>query len=632
MNQRQENLVRLLSERKRWMTGKELAGLLGVSDRTIRSDIAVILKEQGQVRILSNRRHGYRMDDRGRGSPEQGGDGQNPVPVRPVQRSNHILKILLEEEQGLSLADLKEQLFFSDSSIEKDIARVKAMVKTVPDIALRRFKNQISLEGTELAKRRLCQKILLEWMGDDFLNLNKLASCFTQVDLIYAWNELEQILKDHGYKVREAFLPMLETYIGVSLERILAMKFIALSEYGGPVPEKLNQRAEYRIAGQFFSRVLLRYGRTAVSHETHILALLLCDQKSLLPDSEGMVGQMLGQVLEQIYTSYQIDFREDEELIRMLNHHLSALLYQKWNRGFQFPLSGQEIKSKYPLAFEIACFMADFLEERTKQRIGETEIGFIALHLQCAYERIQNGKLYRLLVICPYNHGLLSHFLDRIAMHFGQRAAVIGCFPMFEEERVRQEKPDVILTTSALKHNLNIPTLHISLFMNMSDENQIFETLNRLDSQRFKAQFLPWMAAVLYPQFFYTDLEAETPEEAIRFLCSRLEEAGYVPPVFTQSVLERERMSGTSFAFQFAMPHPLHLYAFRSVLSVAFFKRPVIWGQYEVSLVLLPAVAEEDRRQIEEFFNWMGSMITEPGMLAELLKSRTWTEFRNLFQ
>lgn len=38
-NVRQEQLLAILSERGDWMTSRQLAGLLGVSDRTIRSDV-----------------------------------------------------------------------------------------------------------------------------------------------------------------------------------------------------------------------------------------------------------------------------------------------------------------------------------------------------------------------------------------------------------------------------------------------------------------------------------------------------------------------------------------------------------------------------------------------------------------
>lgn len=631
MNQRQMKLLRLLSEAEQWMTGKDLAGLLGVSDRTVRSDIAAIERQTGPS-ILSSRRYGYRINGGYSLSPLAEHGVPCPIPVKPGERYGFILKTLLDNEAGISLEVLKDMLFFSASSIEKDLMRAKAELKEIPGLCLKRSNNLIRLEGGELAKRRLYQKLVLHQLGGDLLDLNKLAAYFREIDLIWVWNEMDRDFRRMGCEVRKVLLPVLITYVGIAMKRILGFHFCHVCEYAGTWPENLRKKAQYQISERFFSRARERYGCDAPQDETDVLALFLIDRQNLLPDTGDRVNLLVEQVLEQVFQCYEIDLRQDLELIPMLKHHISVLLYQNWIHDFEFPLSSQEIKSNYPLSFEIACFMVHFLEEKTGHTIVETEIGLIALHLQCAYERRYSSEKYRILIICPYNHGLLSYFLDRAKTHFGQRAEVIGCQPMFERNKVCKEKPDLILTTFPLENTLDIPTLLISLFMNGSDENRIFGALNQLDSQRFRARCIPWMATLVSPGFFYTDLEAETPEEAIRFLCTRLKEAGYIPDTFTDSVLEREQMSSTAFEFQFALPHSLNVSALHSVLSVAFLKKPVVWGLYKVSLVLLPAIGAEDRRHIEIFFNWLGNVITNPGQLHALLESKNWLDFQKLFQ
>lgn len=60
-NVRQEKLLAMLCEREGWMTSRQLARLLGVSDRTIRSDVDAINKRITPPPIESNVRLGYRM-------------------------------------------------------------------------------------------------------------------------------------------------------------------------------------------------------------------------------------------------------------------------------------------------------------------------------------------------------------------------------------------------------------------------------------------------------------------------------------------------------------------------------------------------------------------------------------------
>lgn len=60
-NKRQEQLLAILSERRDWMTSRQLAGLLQVSDRTIRSDVEAINKHTDPPPIESNVRQGQRQ-------------------------------------------------------------------------------------------------------------------------------------------------------------------------------------------------------------------------------------------------------------------------------------------------------------------------------------------------------------------------------------------------------------------------------------------------------------------------------------------------------------------------------------------------------------------------------------------
>ena len=77
-NVRQEKLLAMLCEREGWMTSRQLARLLGVSDRTIRSDVDAINKRITPPPIESNVRLGYRMMEDARTglfAPEKKGAG-----------------------------------------------------------------------------------------------------------------------------------------------------------------------------------------------------------------------------------------------------------------------------------------------------------------------------------------------------------------------------------------------------------------------------------------------------------------------------------------------------------------------------------------------------------------------------
>lgn len=89
-NQRQEQLLAILTERGDWITSRRLAVLLQVSDRTIRSDVETINRHMIPPLIESNVRRGYRICEKAGLSPcsqkKPGGRGfpRLQVPAAPI--------------------------------------------------------------------------------------------------------------------------------------------------------------------------------------------------------------------------------------------------------------------------------------------------------------------------------------------------------------------------------------------------------------------------------------------------------------------------------------------------------------------------------------------------------------------
>lgn len=56
-------------------------------------------------------------------------------------------------------------------------------------------------------------------------------------------------------------------------------------------------------------------------------------------------------------------------------------------------------------------------------------------------------------------------------------------------------------------------------------------------------------------------------------------------------------------------------------------KQPVKWGQYEVRLVLLLAITEENRNLLKIFFDWLNGVVTDPEKFAKLLEVQDYKGF-----
>ena len=143
----------------------------------------------------------------------------------------------------------------------------------------------------------------------------------------------------------------------------------------------------------------------------------------------------------------------------------------------------------------------------------------------------------------------------------------------------------------------------------------------------FKRDFEDSLIGLIQKETFHYDLDLKTPSEVITYMCDHLEKLGYSNAEFKQSVLKREEMAATSFVYSFAVPHALNVRSYRPAISVAFLKKPIQWGEFEVKMVILLAIDEEHQDVLRMFFTWLSNMINDANHFASLLETKDYEDF-----
>ena len=463
--------------------------------------------------------------------------------------------------------------------------------------------------------------------------MNQLSSLFTKFDLLEVKNIFEDVLEMYNFHVREMVFPTLMIHIGVSIERMIQNYHITTERKSN----EIFQSKEYTIAKAFYDKIQSIYNIDIVEDEVILLTLLIMGRKSTsytedlvyIASNEVHVEQLVDEILDVIKTEFSINFKEDNDLRMGLTMHLQSLLERHMNNVTITNVYLSEIKRKYPLIFEMAVRMVRFLHIRLNINIAEGEIGFLALHFGAAYERLCMQSKYRTIMIYPMDQAMSTLCVRKVENHFGERMDIVGCFGIFEEYKIKELNPNLILTTLPLTHSLNIPTVRISLFVNNTDESNIFQALNRLYKNKFKEEFHEQLLNLIKEDVFYYNLDLNNPEEIISYICDDLYKKKYVSKEFKQSVLQREAMSATSFVYSFSVPHALNMNALKSALAVALLKKPVVWGAYEVKMVLLIALTDEDYDIFKKFFEWLGEAINDVDSVSLLLQAQSYDDFIN---
>lgn len=634
LTKRQNHLIDILNTEMQPMTGRELGQLLGVSDRTIRSDVDAINRECGERLIGADRRRGYFVNREIMG--KQNHRSREMIPQTSQQRCSYLLRELLFKNREINLLDLQERVFVSGYSIENDLRRLREIIKKYPGLGLVRSKNHVWLSGREGDKRRLYKALLLQEMKGNMVNLNAVAEIWKDFDLLRLEEDFNAICRKNGYNVSELeYLPIM-LYAGISIERMLHHNYMGrdrLNEERGKkcagecIPER-----KYRIADELFERISDIYRVKRDEEEVRQFAMLLAERENT-GDGQGaastmdqIMEEMMDEICQILRTEFDIDLSEDEEFKDGIISHFRRIdREQEGRETAEWYL--QELKRKYPLIFEMAVRVAEVINSRRKTRLGEKEISFLALYMGAACQRLNLVERYRAVAIIPNRHMISKPCVDKLMLRFGNRMEIVGVYSFFEEKKVALDLPDLILSTVPLKHHLSVPTVQISLFLNGEDESRVFQTLNFMDKKKYHKDFSNMMRKIMRRDLFHICQSAQNREEILNFLCDSLHEKGLSGEDFKKNVFRREELSSTSFVYGFAVPHAIEASSNSSSISIMILKEPVKWGEFNVSLVVLLALRESDNQLLKVFFDWLCNIVTDNNKFQELIHSSDYEEF-----
>ncbi len=626
LNERQRKIITLLREEKKWKTGRELASIFNVSDRTIRSDIEHINESGNTLLIESNTKFGYKMCLQA--IAVNTFCVEKKIPQTSQQRCKYIIYKLMFVNEEVSLYQITEELFISQNSIEKELKEVKNIISAYSTLNIVRKKNYISLQGEEHQKRKMYAELLSSIQKGNILNLDNLEREFEGISVSVIRRELKSILEKYQYFIPIEEIIFLVIRISVSLKRMARQKYIKNHNPEDSVNWKSEYSAEYAIIKEFFEK-MRKYSFIIGIPESEIIysALLLYSTKETTRDDIKELQVLINDIIQDIDKRFGIDLSNDEKLRFRLINHIAQMIARKKKQMESSVFYMDEIKGRYPLFFEMAACAAKVIQEKENIDIDEDDISFLAQHIGASLENTVTGDKYRVLIIYSMNQALFTLCIGKIEKIFYDRIEIIGCDYFFEEKRVRKQNPDMIITTLPLQHDLKILTIQISLFVSIDDKAKIFQAINYMDKDRDKLKFQRNIGKMMEKRFFFLDLDMETPKEVIKFLCDKLEKAGCVGKDFLNEVIKREQLSPTSFVYSFAVPHPLLSQSIKSKIAVAILKRPIQWGEFSVRLVLMLAIGEIERKELSTFFEWLGGIVNDSGKISSLMNSQSFEEF-----
>ncbi|WP_315551399.1 PTS sugar transporter subunit IIA [Microbacterium aurum] len=629
---RQDRVIALLSREGDWVTAAELADVVGVTPRSIRSYVTALNARVPGGLVVESGPLGYRAGPDATTALRAAVDT-----ATPRERVHRLVRALLDGRDGIDVFEVAEQFHVSPATLEGDLGRVRALLGD-SELTLERTGARARLRGTEMAQRRLLSRLAHDETDDGAFDLEALRRSLGEGSIGEAVfgpfkAELVSGLGDLGYFVNEFGIGDVMMHIAITADRVAHDRALetTLAAAVPPAQEQVGELLD-RLCAQYLGVQL------GAGDRRHLAALVLSRvvapgagepasviRSRLQPDVE----QAVRDVVQRAAAEFLVDIAHEDFVLRLALHVQNLRLRareQAWSRN---PLT-RSLKSSYPMIFEVAVYIADGLRGLLGIPILDDEIAYIAMHVGGRLERSRRGGTQlTATIVCPgyYElHELLRSSVDR---SLGQAVDVVGVQTRADPDWDAIDT-DLILTT------IDPPfagdrVVRIQPFLTEGDVERVQAAAGRVRRARRLARLRAELERYFSADAFVATVPPDADEESvIRMLGARLVAQGVIDEDYVERTLERERLSSTAFTDALAVPHALGMTASRTAIAVALADPSMPWGppspagdQGRVQVIAMVAFSQSDREAFQTVFEQLVEVFSERESVQRIVRRGT---------
>lgn len=628
INKRRKIIFDMLKSHPQGLNGEAISQQLGVSSRTIRSDIKALQDalEKYNIRIFSSPTKGYRFSQFEHLSSiehELFKDNMSNLETSK-QRINYILYKLLANTLNdilITQNDLAEEMYISLSTLKIHLNEVKNILKKY-DLKITQYKTKgIKISGEETKLRYCIVDIKNIHLENEFFQ-----DLIINIDINLLDDIIKKVLSERKLQLTDRSQKKLCMYIAIAIQRSRNNKTVV---YPSSLTSKIENTFEYSVAKEIIENIYNQLNIDLSCSEVYYITQCLLASKKLIDVSESTnkkhVKKLVNIILKEIHEKLSIDFTNDEYLIDGLTLHLNIALTRI---QFQMNIRNElleTIKNDYPLAFQMGVIAGKILEQYDNVKINENEIGYIALHFGAALSRNgikENIQAKNIIIVCASGLGISMLLKAKIEEYFNNRLNIIKILPEYEITKKIIDKVDFILTTVPIRDFSSEKVIKINRILQKDDieliENKIFNK-NR--------NFIKEFSDLFSRDNFYINKKFKTKTECLEFLTNEAINKNLMSHFTKKSVFDREEISSTSIGDLTAIPHPIYSEKGKSFISILVLEKPVMWDEFLVQVIFLFNIEKKESNLWESIFFKLYKYIKEKKGINSILKHKSYDMF-----
>ncbi len=614
-----------------------LSRLTNVSTRTIQKDIKLLnetLKKYGGF-IHSIRSVGYKLEVINSeifncfiANEEKRQSNEVEIPDDNEERVLYLLKRLLLAEGYLKQNDLAEEMYVSKSTIQKLMKDVRDKLADYKLTIPSKSSSGLKVDGEEFNIRSCISEYCFPRdINNYFIKEETLFNGeFTDKQIKQLKNLLLNAIHNKNIYISDTDFEDVLIHFLIAIKRVKKGLYIRKEEIkGNEIPQVLTSTIVIEILKELESI----FNISIPDSERIYFCIFLLGKKiisSELKDESVFIKKIdkwIDEMLTAIFKEMHIDLRGDSQLRSSLLNHLKVMFNRlEYGLTIRNPIL-REIKEKYPLSFEMALIATQSLKNSLNVEIDEEETGYLAIHLEGAVQRVNTNILpVRCMVVCSTGTGSAQLLKYGLTKHLGDQLQIIDVKSYYALPQIDMKGIDLIISTIQIDSSISVPFIKVSPILSEQDLIFIKEKMKAIQTKNQGE-----IAHFIKEDLIFLQMDFNNPVEVIKSICQTIINKGLASPDITKLVIEREKVSPTSYGNFIAIPHPIKNISYETFIAFCTLKKPIKWGNQLVQLVCFFNIKKNNEIDLQNLYEFLYTMINDQKTVGNLTKCENIIEF-----
>ena len=399
IQKRRKLIIDLLINAEDYLTVKKISSLLGVSERTVHNDLDYL---QDKYEIIKKSGVGIRLVSN---------NNLIDTEITLDGRRLDIIKKLILEGRTVTINELKEQYYVSQSSILNDLRWIR-------NNFLKSY--NANLFSSEKGTKVICSeneriKILVSY-SNLAINLDQTIfqkeEIIRKFSLIYpenicetCWHVIELFRNEQFSQKAEYYLQNVYRFLLALIFRLQLGNHLVVENKNELHTMQVMELTNYLLARDVYNLINENLDTKVKPTEEDVLylsMLLRANKIRFLKSTNGIDDyskQFASSLIDKMSEVLGIDLTGNLQLVEMICSHCNAMFERIKNKvKLENPML-QIIKQEYQAMFELVWLIVDAIDHDVSKNISEDEIGFLMLYFQNEMEK--NKKSKKIIFVFP---------------------------------------------------------------------------------------------------------------------------------------------------------------------------------------------------------------------------------------